>query len=382
MKRKDGGRLTRRQFLGSAAGAAVMASASPLLGAGRATAAEAGGELNVLGWSVYWSQEMIDLFKEKTGISLHIIGATTDQEMFTKLQSGGGDFDIVYANAGWSPLYDSAGLIEQIVLDEVPGARNNLFPMFYSDPRLPYVADPDKALRLFPNMWSPFAMLWRRDLFGADEEVSWTRLWDKRVPNGSVVFQGVAGDDLLALAGLTNGVAKDKLYAMEGEQLDQAVEAMRKLKPFQISDGLPDVQERFRTNKASIGMVGELGLDEQINKALGSDVVKTALPKEGSLGWVDGPMLLKGARNRANAIKLMEFISSDTRYIELMFDANVSALCSRAGVESMIAKGGNAAALLKEIKADQPEVVSELVMISPPADPVAYSSAWDKVLGS
>jgi spermidine/putrescine transport system substrate-binding protein len=382
MNRKDLGHLTRRHFLGSMAGAAALAGSGSLLAAGPAAAADAGGDLNVLGWSVYWSQEMIDLFKEKTGISLHIIGATTDQEMFTKLQSGGGDFDVVYANAGWSPLYDSAGLIEQISLDEVAGARDNLFPMFYSDPRLPYVADPNKALRLFPNMWSPFAMLWRRDLFGADEEISWTRLWDKRVPNGSAVFQGVAGDDLLALAGLTNGVAKDKLYAMEGEDLDKAIEAMRKLKPFQISDGLPDVQERFRTNKASIGMVGELGLDEQINTALGSQIVETALPKEGSLGWVDGPMLLKGARNRANAVKLFEFISSEVRYIELMFEANVSALCSRKGVESLIAKGGDSAALLKEIRADQPEVVSELVMISPPADPVAYASAWDKVLAS
>jgi spermidine/putrescine transport system substrate-binding protein len=382
MNRKDLGHLTRRHFLGSMAGAAALAGSGSLLAAGPAAAADAGGDLNVLGWSVYWSQEMIDLFKEKTGISLHIIGATTDQEMFTKLQSGGGDFDVVYANAGWSPLYDSAGLIEQISLDEVAGARDNLFPMFYSDPRLPYVADPNKALRLFPNMWSPFAMLWRRDLFGADEEISWTRLWDKRVPNGSAVFQGVAGDDLLALAGLTNGGAKDKLYAMEGEDLDKAIEAMRKLKPFQISDGLPDVQERFRTNKASIGMVGELGLDEQINTALGSQIVETALPKEGSLGWVDGPMLLKGARNRANAVKLFEFISSEVRYIELMFEANVSALCSRKGVESLIAKGGDSAALLKEIRADQPEVVSELVMISPPADPVAYASAWDKVLAS
>jgi hypothetical protein len=93
-------------------------------------------------------------------------------------------------------------------------------------------------------------------------------------------------------------------------------------------------------------------------------------------------MLLKGARNRANAVKLFEFISSEVGYIELMFEANVSALCSRKGVESLIAKGGDSAALLKEIRADQPEVVSELVMISPPADPVAYASAWDKVLAS
>ena len=84
----------------------------------------------------------------------------------------------------------------------------------------------------------------------------------------------------------------------------------------------------------------------------------------------------------ADAVKLFEFISSEVRYIELMFEANVSALCSRKGVESLIAKGGDSAALLKEIRADQPEVVSELVMISPPADPVAYASAWDKVLAS
>ena len=73
---------------------------------------------------------MIALFKERTGITLQIIGASTDQEMFTKLKAGGaGEYDLVYANAGWTPLYNQAGLIEPLAISEV-SAASNLFPEF------------------------------------------------------------------------------------------------------------------------------------------------------------------------------------------------------------------------------------------------------------
>ena len=371
-------RMSRRRFLGSSAIAASLLTAG--LGWSRASAEDA-GELIVLGWSVYWPPEMIALFKKLTGINLKIIGADTDQDMFTKLQAGGaGEYDVVYANAGWTPLYHKSGLIEPIALADFPDATKNLYSQFYSTASLPFVLEPGKTLLFYPNSWSPMALLWRPDIVKPDGQPSWSMMWNSNVPRGTVILSMGAGDDYLAIGGLATGVPKDQLYSMNADQLAQVVTAMRKLKPFQMVDGVPDLRARFRTDKATIGLVGQLGAAAQINDEAGKHLLDIAIPKEGSLGWVDGAMLIKGAKNRANALKMMDFMGSNLAYLRLLLENNGSSLCSRTGTEAIIAAGGADAATLKQIEGDHPEIVEQVVMQAPPTDPAAYSAAWDKVV--
>lgn len=359
-------------------GAAALAVAGTL---GRRAFAADAGELVVLGWIPYWSDAATRLFKEKTGITLKMVGASTDQEMFTKLTAGGsGGYDVVYANAGWTPLYQQAGLIEPLQVADIPAAQY-LHKEFVEAASLPFVAEPGRALLFYPNMWSPLALTWLKDVVAAPEQPSWTMMWDSSVPKGSLIFAGGGGDDFLAVGGLARGVPRDKVYAMGEAELADVVEAMRKLKPFQILVGAePEFRARFRDGRATIGLSSQIGAASLINDEAGKPIALGAIPKEGSIGWVDGPMLVKDAKNRANAMAFFDFIGSDLDYGRLIFRDTGGSPCSARLTGELLAGGGTDAALIKTIQADNPKLALDIVMQAPPSDPAAYAAAWDSVL--
>ncbi|MCB8883140.1 extracellular solute-binding protein [Acidisoma cellulosilytica] len=345
--------------------------------------AEDANEVVVLGWVPYWPPEAAALLKKKTGLTLRILGVDTDQEMFTKLKAGGaGQYDLVYANAGWTPLYHKFGLIEPIDPSEIP-ANTNLYPEFLTTASLPYVADPGKSLLFYPNMWSPLAMVWLPAIVKPEGEPSWTMFWDKSVPKGSVILAGGDGDDFLAIGGLARGVPREQVYAMTPGQLKDVVASMRKLKPFQIVVGAePEFRARFRRGDATIGLASQIGAAALINAEAKKDIAEAAIPKEGSIGWVDGVMLVKGTKNRANAMKFLNFIGSDVDYGKIIFAATGGSPCSKTVTEALLAEGGDTAQMVKTIQADKPSVAAQIVMQAPPADPNAYAQAWDDVMAT
>src|SRR5215510_7339040 len=192
--------ISRRSFVGRSAGAALAIGG--LLASGRARADS--GTVVVMAWENYVHAEIQKRFHAATGITMRGIPADSDQDMFTKLQAGGGDqYDIVFANAGFCPLYHDAGLTEPLDLDQIPAAKN-LWPIFKTNTDFPYVVAANKTL-LYPSMWASFGICWNVDRFQVPAPYSWTSLWD--APKGKVILQG-AGDDFIALAGLALGVPR------------------------------------------------------------------------------------------------------------------------------------------------------------------------------
>src|SRR3954471_22306807 len=147
-------RISRRSFVAGSAGAALTASSlSTVLPSRKARAQTGSGTVVVMAWENYVDPEIQKRFHEATGIAIQGVAADSDQDMFTKLKAGGGDqYDIVFANAGFCPLYHDAGLTEPIDLTEIPASKD-LWPIFRTNTTFPYVLAPDKTL-LYPSMWA------------------------------------------------------------------------------------------------------------------------------------------------------------------------------------------------------------------------------------
>src|SRR5437879_7385073 len=99
--------ISRRVFVGGSAGVALAAGGfSNLLTSSRAGAQTGSGTVVVMAWENYVDPEIQKRFHEATGITVRGVAADSDQDMFTKLKAGGGEqYDIVFANAGFCPLY-------------------------------------------------------------------------------------------------------------------------------------------------------------------------------------------------------------------------------------------------------------------------------------
>jgi spermidine/putrescine transport system substrate-binding protein len=369
--------LTRRLFIGRSAGTALAVG-----GLGSFISACGGsdsgkGEVVVMAWENYVDPEIQSRFNKATGIKMRGVAAESDQDMFTKLKAGGGkQYDVVFANCGFSPLYYKNGLTEALDLNEVSSAKN-LWPVFKENTTFPYVVEPNKVM-LYPSMWASFGIVWNTDKTQVSAPYSWKALWD--APKGKVIVQG-AGDDFLSLAGLALGVPREKIYSMTGPTLQKAADYLAKLKPFQISKSSDQVTaDAIRTGKAYMGQATSLGLAYRINEKAGKEVAKIELPEEGALGWVDGPQLVKGAKNRANAIKFIEFLTGDPAMQDWLWKANRFGMASKTTSETILGGPAADANVYKSLGGGQPALSEKLVFQGPPDKPQEWTAAYDQVV--
>jgi spermidine/putrescine transport system substrate-binding protein len=368
--------LTRRLFIGRSAGTALAVG-----GLGSFISACGGdsgkGEVVVMAWENYVDPEIQSRFNKATGIKMRGVAAESDQDMFTKLKAGGGkQYDVVFANCGFSPLYYKNGLTEALDLSEVSSAKN-LWPVFKENTTFPYVVEPNKVM-LYPSMWASFGIVWNTDKTQVSSPYSWKALWD--APKGKVIVQG-AGDDFLSLAGLALGVPREKIYSMTGPTLQKAADYLAELKPFQISKSSDQVTaDAIRTGKAYMGQATSLGLAYRINEKAGKEVAKIELPDEGALGWVDGPQLVKGAKNRANAIKFIEFLTGDPAMQDWLWKANRFGMASKTTSETILGGPAADANVYKSLGGGQPALSEKLVFQGPPDKPQEWTAAYDQVV--
>jgi spermidine/putrescine transport system substrate-binding protein len=374
------GGISRRIFIGRSAGVALSiggASSAFLAACGSSK----GGEVNVLSWISYVDPTIKKLWaKDHPDITFNGVAAADDATMFTKIKAGGGgQYDIVFCNCGWTPTYYKNKLTEPIDLTQFSNYKA-LYPEFRTDTKLPYVLSPNTVL-LYPNMWASLSMTWNTTVpFQPSQPYSWTQMWDKSIPKNHVQLMG-GGEDFLAMTGLSLGVPKEQVYAMKGAQLDAAVARLRELKPYQTN---PDVNAQFRqaikTKKAWIGFTSDLSAGPLTNLEAKANVAKSVVPKEGTLGWVDGPQLVKGAKNRENALKFLDWWGGNQELLTYLWKAYRFAQANQHQVESIIAGGGADAAFLRGVEGNKPELAKAIEFQRPPDDPKLWAAAYDKVL--
>lgn len=374
------GGMSRRRFIGRSAGVAlgVGGIGSFLAACGGGSGGGSSNEVVVLGWADYVEPQIQALVK-KAGLNMRPVPAETDQDMFTKVKAGGGGaYDIVFANCGFSPSYYKAGLVEAFDVQEVRSWQK-LWPVFREDTNLPYVLEKNKVT-LYPNMWDSYAMIWNKEAsFQPAQPYSWNALWDAAVPKGKIIMKGGA-EDLLAISGLSLGVPKDQVYAMSGKTLQDAAKHLADLKPYQIAPSDDVEVSAIRSKKAWIGQSTSLGLGPRVDRAAGKALAGVVVPKEGSIGWIDGPQLVKGAKNRENALKFMEIWTSQPVQ-DYIFHKSGFNLCNKAQTQRLLNGGGDDAKAIRDHGGDHPELATRILYQAPPTKPTEWAQAYDGIVG-
>ncbi|MGV1049650.1 MAG: ABC transporter substrate-binding protein [Solirubrobacterales bacterium] len=373
---------TRRAFLGrSAASLVAFSSVGSLLSAcGGSGGSE--GQVNVLAWESYIDPEIKKLWAEAyPDISLVGIPAGNDAELLTKLRAGGADsYDVTFCNFGYCPLYLKEGLVETINLDDLDAGKQ-LYPQFREDAdTFTYLTAPGKAIGL-PGEWAPTALAWNTTVDATPSApYTWADLWDPSIPSGKIGLEGLSPEGYVATAALAMGYPASKVYELSQSDLDKVVAYMREIKPFRLYEADPLMRNALRTADVWAGLVPTPGFAGKINEEAGDEVTESVIPEEGSIGFIDGPMLVKNAKNRDNALKFMNWFGSDPKLRQYVFEAYRAAPCNQPTVESLEKQGGEMSRLVKELKGPEPQVATEMVQAQPPSDLKAYTAAWDSIL--
>ncbi len=373
---------TRRSFLGKSAGAALALTSVPALISACGGGGGSEGSVNVLSYEAYIDPEIKKLWAEKyPDITLVGTPAGSSAELLTKLRAGGASsYDVAFTNFGYCPLFYENGLVEPINLNEMDAGKQLYAPFREDVDSFVYLVKPGIALGM-PGEWAPTAMAWNTTVESTPTKpYTWSDLWSKSIPSGKIGLEGLSPEGFVATAALAMGVPPSKVYSLGPAELEEVVAYMREIKPFRLFEADPLMRNALRTADVWAGLVPTPGFAGKINEEAGEKVTESVLPEEGSVGFIDGPMLVKDAKNKANAMKFIEWFGSDPKLRDYVFSAYRAAPCNQPTVERLEKKGGESAKLVKELKGPEPEVAATIVQEQPPKNLKAYTTAWDEIL--
>jgi spermidine/putrescine transport system substrate-binding protein len=365
--------ITRRAFLRKSIQLGVgVTSASAVFNLFTAAAGgeKLAGPVNWLSWPTYVVPEVVQSFRDKYGAEVNPIAFKDNSEAFTKLKLGGGSqYDIVQADAFWPVKYYEDGLIEPIDLNQMESAAT-LFSEFRDLPGW----QTKQGIMMYANAWSPYCLMWNKKEISGKLD-SWEVLWDKKF-KGKVCFWGTAVESI-ALAGL---ILKYKPFAMAKKQIQEARDLLIQLKP-NILTFVESSAEMVRLFvEGSIWVAYSPGPANVLRtKDAGGPPLDWSVPKEGTIGWIDGDMLVKGAAHREAALRYIDHRNSPENMFKLISKVKYPP-ANKKTVELLKAQGfGELVALMGM---EHPENALKMELVRVPDNLDDYTEAWNEVLSS
>jgi spermidine/putrescine-binding protein len=346
----------------SASSAAATAAAS----AAASEAAAPTGTFNWMTWGDHWYQAQVDAIAATNNIKVNSTLFSDNIDAYTKVKQVGGQLDMVSGDALWVPHYFESGLIEAWDINSLQVAKQ-----LYSIAReFPIWTKPEGYLG-YPFGWSPVQIYYDPKQVTPDP-TSWDLLLDPKYKKRIVVENQPV--EIMAYMGKFTG-AKNA-YSMTPEEIATAKEAAKKLKPniLKLADQATDTIALLKTGEAWIA-TGNLGTDIRV-KDQGGPELKVFTPKEGTIGWMDSEMVVKGGANQNLIFPFLE-LAEQAEYIAANFMLNGRPLFNEAAYKILVNQG-------QQDRADRylynkPETVHTMDLKGPGLSTQAVIDAWNEV---
>ncbi len=340
----------------------LMGSAAALALAGRP--ARAAGELKVLNWQGYGTDEKwaLELFKQKTGLDVVHDYFNSEQEMLTKVRTSPGTYDVVLMNNIYVMEAANEGLIQAIDTSKITNFAD-LTPSLRDSERFA------KDGKHYAISW-----VWGLTSFAYNNQKITTApdsieaLWDPSHA-GKVGWRDDALESI-QMAALATG--QDMNAPADMEKIKAKLTALKpQLKTFWSSE---DEWNKYMAAGDYDLAVYWSGSAARSKKAMKLPV-EFVVPKEGAIGWFDGLTIAANAPNPDGAAKFIDFMVSPEFYVK--WDTDVGAPASaNAKANAQLPED----ALNRRILGD-PEVVKRVQWMAPVSEEQRQKNQeiWDEV---
>lgn len=254
----------------------------------------AGTTLTVYNWYDYIDPNVIEIFEEETGMTVSYVNFTTNEEMYTKLEAGAGDYDVLFPSEYMIERLIKEDLLEELNLDNIPnlaGVLENL-----KDPSY----DPGNAHSI-PYMWGTLGILYNSEMV-SEPITSWMSLFDEQY-KGSIFMMNSIRDTI----GLGLKALGYSMNTRDEAQLREAGDLLVKQKQDGLVSGyiLDETKDKMVAGEAALGVVYSGDAQYSIDK---NDKLVYVVPQEGSNIWVDGMCIPKGSKNKEAAECFINFM--------------------------------------------------------------------------
>jgi spermidine/putrescine-binding protein len=364
-------KFTRRRFLQAGAGTAAAVALGGLPSVSRVMAQDAPtGVFNWLTWGDHSYREQLDAVQQAVGISPNITEFADNAEAYTRILEVGGQIDMVSGDALWVPKFYQDGLIEAWDINSLDVAKT-LYPLARE---FEIWTTPDGYLG-YPFGWSP-VQIYYNPAYVSPEPDSWEVLLDPKY-KGRVVTENQPVE-VMAYMGKYTGAADP--YNMTDAELAEAKSALELLKPnvLKLTQQASETWDALANEEAWVA-TANLGADEVVKDQLGGPQLKVFTPKEGTIGWMDSEMVVKGGQNESlimpflDAAEQPEYIAENfRRYGRPLFNEGAYKLLVDAGEQERADR----------YLFNKPETVLTMTLKGPGTSTEGAINAFNEVFGA
>ena len=281
---------------GIAAGAAACALVAVLIVTGRSANTER--VVNVCSWGEYIDESLIDEFEQKTGITVNYQTAESNEALYSLIEMGGADFDVIVPSDYMVARLIDEGLLAELDYDNIPNYA--LIGEQYKG--LSY--DPENKYTV-PYTWGTLGIIYNTTM--VDEEItSWDAMFDTRYAGQVLMINN--SRDAMAAALLDLGYS---INTTDEGQLQEAFELLADAKKNGVYQAfvMDQVFQKMEGGNAAIAMYYA---GDYLTMLENNEDLRFVIPDEGSNWFVDAMCVLKTSQHKDEAEEWINFIASTT----------------------------------------------------------------------
>ncbi len=250
------------------------------------------GVVNVYNWGEYIDMDLVKQFEQETGISVNYKTFESNEQMYSVLKQGGVSYDVVIPSDYMISRLISEDMLETLNYDNIPnyaGVDESLKGMAY---------DPDNQYTV-PYMWGTVGIIYDPNVVG--EVTSWSALFDEKNAGQILMFDN--SRDAMGIALKYLGYS---LNTTDENELNEAYALLAEQKPILQGYVMDQIFDKLESGEAAIG---PYYAGDYLTMLENNPDLKFCIPQEGSNVFVDAMCVLKGAANKDNAEKFINFMT-------------------------------------------------------------------------
>ena len=244
----------------------------------------------------YYDQDVVSDFEAKTGIQVIQDVYDTAEEMYPVIKNNTAKYDVVCTSDYMIEKMINENLLAKVDKDSIPHL-GNIDPIYM---RKSEAFDPGNLYSV-PYMVGVSGIMYNTKSVGDVKIDSWDDLWNKKFKDDIVMPDSMR--DALMISLLKDGYS---LNTTNENEVSQAADDLIKQKPLVYKYANDSARDLLADGSASVGVVwnGEYAYTKELNKD-----IEFVVPEEGSEFFIDSWVIPKGAKNKTNAEKWIDYLS-------------------------------------------------------------------------
>lgn len=325
-------------------------SAGLLLAVGLASA---GDTLRVLAWPGYADDDLVRVFEKRFNVRVEVTLVSTDDALREKLTGGqGGNFDVFAANTAELQGYIDMDMVAPLDMGNIPLSKTQS-PRFRNLAAIPGITRSGQVYAI-PYTYSEMGLIYDRTGVG-ETPASIAALWDPRYRGRVLLYDGSSHN--FTLGAMALGIANP--FQLSEEDFKRVTRYLIDLRRNALAFyTLPEESVELFRHDGGVLLFANYGTQQvKLLRAAGADI-GYAIPKQGTLAWLDCWAVTKGSHNKHLA----------ESWINYTLEKPVSsALTERQGLDNTIS-------------AEPTDHDSKLIWLRPVEDPMRRAALWNRIV--